>query len=111
MKARQHSKAIIPEANASSVLIKQEKKDGKELFKPFKIDLQVLTGEEGLALRCKINDNMFASAASGGIPDFSYWVDVVRSGTYLTDEQIQAYSTDEIMAIAERIVEDLNKKK
>ena len=74
-------------------------------FKTFKIDLKEL----GLDERSELNDK-FMEAAVDGVPKFSFWVDVVRQGTDLPDEEINKYSTDELIAIANKIFEEANKK-
>ncbi len=76
-------------------------------FKSFEIELKEL----GLKDRCKLNDEMIAKSKGDEIPGFSYWIDVIRIGTELTDEEINKYSTDEIVAIAQKIFEEANKKK
>ena len=75
-------------------------------FKTFKIDLKEL----GLDERSELNDK-FMEAAVDGVPKFSFWVDVVTQGTDLPDEEINKYSTDELIAIANKIFEEANKKK
>ena len=75
-------------------------------FKTFKIDLKELNLDE----RSALNDK-FMQEAHEGLPNFSFWVDVVRQGTDLPDEEINKYSTDELIGIANKIFEEANKKK
>ena len=75
-------------------------------FKTFKIDLKELNLDE----RSALNDK-FMQEANEGLPNFSFWVDVVRQGTELPDKEINKYSTDELIAIANKIFEEANKKK
>ena len=75
-------------------------------FKTFKIDLKELDLDQ----RSELNDK-FMVEANNSIPKFSFWVDVVRQGTELPDEEINKYSTDELIAIANKIFEEANKKK
>lgn len=75
-------------------------------FKTFKIDLKELDLDQ----RSELNDK-FMEEANNGVPNFSFWVDVVRQGTELPDEEINKYSTDELIAIANKIFEEANKKK
>lgn len=84
--------------------IKVESK-GKE-FKSFNIDLKILNLDE----RCELNDK-FISQANNGVPKFSFWVDVIRIGTELSDEDINKFSTDELIGIANKVFEETNKKK
>ena len=50
---------------------------------------------------------------SGGISNIGFgdWVNMVRLATTLTDEQINGYTDTEIIAIANRCYEVVNKKK
>tara|TARA_R100000808_G_C2099379_1_gene117003 strand:- start:590 stop:850 length:261 start_codon:yes stop_codon:yes gene_type:complete len=75
-------------------------------FKTFRIDLKELNLDE----RSALNDK-FMQEANEGLPKFSFWVDVVRQGTELPDEEINKFSTDELIAIANKIFEEANKKK
>ena len=75
-------------------------------FKTFRIDLKELNLDERSALNDKIMQE-----ANEGLPKFSFWVDVVRQGTELPDEEINKFSTDELIAIANKIFEEANKKK
>ena len=75
-------------------------------FKTFKIDLKELDLDQ----RSELNDK-FMVEANNSIPKFSFWVDVVRQGTELPDEEINKFSTDELIAIANKIFEEANKKK
>ena len=80
----------------------------KQTFKSFEIELKEL----GLDERSKLNDN-FTNAfnESNQLPKFSFWVDVIRNGTSLSDEEINKYPTEELIAIANKIFEVANKKK
>ena len=75
-------------------------------FKTFKIDLKELDLDQ----RSELNDK-FMEESSNGVPNFSFWVDVIRMGTELPDEEINKYSTDELIAITNKIFEEANKKK
>ncbi len=82
-------------------------KTHNQKFKSFEIELKTL----GLQDRCKLNDEMIAKSQEDKQPGFSYWVNVLRIGTDLTDEEINKFSSEEIIAIAETIFEEANKKK
>ena len=75
-------------------------------FKSFNIDLKILNLDE----RSELNDK-FMEEANNGVPKFSFWVDVVRQGTDLSDEEINKFSTDELIGIANKVFEEANKKK
>ena len=78
-----------------------------QAFKKFEIELKELD----LKSRCKLNDEIIKKSQSNEMPGFSYWVDVIRIGTDLSDEEINKYSSDEIAAIANAIFEEANRKK
>ena len=45
------------------------------------------------------------------MPNFTFWGAIVLEFTNLTEEKLNDYSTDEIIAIANTIFEEANKKK
>ncbi len=75
-----------------------------ESIKQFNIEIKELTLDE----RAELNDMIIDEA----IPkNFSFWLKVIRLGSDLTDDEINSYSTDEIVAIAGSIIGEANKKK
>jgi hypothetical protein len=76
-------------------------KDGKNTFE---VELKSLNLQE----RCELNDKLLDQETKR---NFSYWVWVVQFGTTLTDEDINKYSTSQIVEISNVIFEEVNKKK
>ncbi len=76
-------------------------------FKAFEIEVLPITWKK----RCELNDMMLKESASGTIPSFSFWGKVVLDCTELNEDDLNKYSTDEIVAIANAIFEEANKKK
>lgn len=82
-----------------------DKKNNQD-FKPFEVEIDTIDWET----RCKLNDMMMEESKSGA-PSFSFWGKVVLDCTNLTEEELNKYSTAEIIAIANVIYEEANKKK
>ena len=76
-------------------------------FKEFEVDVEEITWKK----RCELNDLMISKGADGDIPSFSFWGEIVLKYTKLGEEELNNYSTDEIIAIANTIFEFANKKK
>ena len=76
-------------------------------FKPFEVDILPITWKK----RCELNDMMIESNADGKIPSFSWWGNVVLKYTEIKEDKLNDFSTDEIIAIANAIFEEANKKK
>ena len=62
-------------------------------------------------MRCELNDLMIKENSNGSMPSFSWWGDIVLKYTDLKESELNKYSTDEIIAIANTIFEVANKKK
>ena len=76
-------------------------------FKTFEIQMDKITWKK----RCKLNDMMIEKNNADGMPNFTFWGAIVLEFTNLTEEKLNDYSTDEIIAIANTIFEEANKKK
>ena len=76
-------------------------------FKTFEIEIEDITWKR----RCELNDLMFSKGAEGKVPTFSFWGEIVLQFTELTESELNKYSTDAIVAIANTIFEVANKKK
>ena len=76
-------------------------------FKTFEISIKDINWK----MRCELNDKMIQQNENGKMPPFSWWGDVVLKYTALKEEELNKYSTDEIIAIANKIFEVANKKK
>tara|TARA_R110002020_G_scaffold94709_1_gene227660 strand:- start:223 stop:501 length:279 start_codon:yes stop_codon:yes gene_type:complete len=76
-------------------------------FKEFEVEIKDITWK----MRCNLNDLMIEENAKNGTPTFSWWGNIVLQYTELKEEELNKYSTDEIIAIANKIFEVANKKK
>ena len=76
-------------------------------FKPFNIEIVDITWKK----RCELNDMMIASTQKDVIPTFTFWGDIVLKFTTLKEDELNKYTTDEIIAISNSIFEFANRKK
>ena len=76
-------------------------------FKTFEISIRDINWK----MRCELNDKMIKENSNGAMPSFSWWGDIVLKYTDLKELELNKYSTDEIIAIANSIFEIANKKK
>ena len=76
-------------------------------FKSFELEIEPITWKQ----RCKLNDMMIHKNNEDGMPDFTFWGSIVLEFTKLSEDKLNNYSTDEIIAIANTIFEEANKKK
>ena len=83
--------------------MKKVKVDGKGI-KTFEVEFKELN----LTERAEINDLIFDEEAK---KNFSFWLDIIKRGTTLKDEDIHQYSNDEIYSIGGRVLFEMNKKK
>tara|TARA_Y100001963_G_scaffold50253_1_gene70378 strand:- start:33 stop:302 length:270 start_codon:yes stop_codon:yes gene_type:complete len=86
--------------------IKVTPKEGQN-FKTFEITIKDINWK----MRCELNDMGIQENSNGGMPSFSWWGEIVLKYTDLKESELNKYSTDEIMAIANTIFEVANKKK
>ena len=82
------------------------KPNDKQTFKEFEIQIDEITWKK----RCELNDKMLEHS-SGKIPPFSFWGEIVLNYTNMTEEEINKFSTDEIIAMANKVFEVANSKK
>ena len=75
-----------------------------EGFKPFDVDIKELN----LTERAEINDLIFDQEVS---KNFSFWLDIIKRGSNLNEDEINKLSNDEIFAIGGSIIVEMNKKK
>ena len=75
-----------------------------EGFKPFDVEIKELN----LTERAEINDLIFDVKVS---KNFSFWLDIIKRGTTLTDDEIHKYSNEEIYSLGAKIILEMNKKK
>ena len=76
-------------------------------FKTFEIGIKNISWK----MRCELNDKMIKENSNGSVPSFSWWGEVVLKYTDMKETELNKYSTDEIIAIANTIFEVANKKK
>ena len=75
-----------------------------EGFKPFDIEIKELN----LTERAEIKDLIFSQEVS---KNFSFWLDIIKRGTDLTEDDINKYSNDELYGLGASIIVEMNKKK
>ena len=78
-----------------------------QTFKTFQIPIKTINWK----MRCELNDMMIKENSNGDMPSFSWWGNIVLKYTDLKEEDLNKYSTDEIIGIANTIFEVANKKK
>jgi len=76
-------------------------------FKEFEIEIVDITWKK----RCELNDMMIESTKEGNTPSFSFWGDIVLKYTTLKEQELNKFTTDEIIAISNSIFEHANRKK
>ena len=76
-------------------------------FKQFEIPIKDINWK----MRCELNDMMIKENSTDTMPSFSWWGDIVLKYTELKESELNKYSTDEIIAIANTIFLIANKKK
>ena len=82
------------------------KPNDEQEFKQFQVDIKDI----GWRQRCKLNDAMIKENGNGKMPSFSWWGAIVLEFTELKEIELNKYSTDEIIAIANTVFEVANKK-
>ena len=83
------------------------KSTGEQTFKDFEVEIKQITWK----MRCELNDMYVSENSNNGIPNFSWWGNIVLKYTDIKEEELNKYSTDEIIAIANTIFVFANKKK
>ena len=81
--------------------------DQEQDFKPFEVAIKDINWK----MRCELNDMMLKENSNGAVPNFTWWGNVVLKYTELKELELNKYSTDEIIGIANTIFEIANKKK
>ena len=75
-----------------------------ENFKTFECELKELN----LTERSEINDMIFDTEAK---KNFSFWLDIIKRGTSLSDDELNKYSNEEIYGLGASVIVEMNKKK
>ena len=73
-------------------------------FKTFECELKELN----LTERAEINDLIFDTESK---KNFSFWLDIIKRGTSLSDDELNKYSNDEIYGLGASVIVEMNKKK
>ena len=73
-------------------------------FKTFECELKELN----LTERPEINDLIFDTESK---KNFSFWLDIIKRGTSLSDDELNKYSNDEIYGLDASVIIEMNKKK
>ena len=79
------------------------KVEGKDI-KTFEVEFKELN----LTERAEVNDIIFDQESQ---KNFSFWIDIIKRGTTLTDDEIHKYSNEEIYSLGAKIILEMNKKK
>ena len=79
------------------------KVEGKGI-KTFEVEFKELN----LTERAEVNDIIFDDDTK---KNFSFWLDIIKKGTVLKDDEIHKYSNEEIYSLGTRIILEMNKKK
>ena len=64
--------------------------------------------ELNLTQRAEVNDIIFDTDVK---KNFSFWLDIIKRGTTLKDDDIHEYSNEEIYSIGAKVILEMNKKK
>lgn len=80
-----------------------EKKRNQD-FKTFEAEVKYLN----LTERAEINDKIMDTESK---QNFSFWLQIIKDCTKYTDEELNEWSLDQLIALSSAIVEDMNKKK
>ena len=77
--------------------------EGKN-FKAFTIEAKELNLQE----RAELNDKIMDKSVQ---QNFSFWIAIIKDNTDYSDEELNNYSLDELVAMSSAIIENANKKK
>ena len=73
-------------------------------FKAFTIEAKELNLQE----RAELNDKIMDKSVQ---QNFSFWIGIIKDNTDYSDEELNNYSLDELVAMSSAIIENANKKK
>ena len=73
-------------------------------FKTFEAEIKLLNLNE----RAEINDLIMDQEVN---KNFSFWLKIIKDSTRYSDEELNEWSLDQIIALSSAIVEEMNKKK
>ena len=83
------------------------KANDNQSFKTFEVEIPEIDWKK----RCELNDLMIATTQEGNTPTFTFWGDICLKYTKLSEEELNNCTTDEIIAIANKVFEVANSKK
>ena len=75
-----------------------------QTFKAFTIEAKELNLQE----RAELNDKIMDKSVQ---QNFSFWIGIIKDNTDYSDEELNNYSLDELVAMSSAIIENANKKK
>ena len=73
-------------------------------FKVFEIEVR----EPNLQERAKLNDALMSTETE---QNFSFFLSIIKDNTRYTDDELNAYALDELVAMSTAIIDNANKKK
>jgi len=85
------------------IKVKPDKERNQD-FKPFEVEVKELN----LTERADMNDLIMDQDRK---QNFSFWLKIIKDCTRYTDDELNCYSLDELVAISSAIILDINKKK
>ena len=75
-----------------------------QTFKTFEIKVR----QPNLMERAALNDKIMDTEKK---QNFSFWLEIIKEFTAYSDEELNDYSLDELVAMSSAIIENANKKK
>ena len=83
------------------------KKDTTQDFDKFEVEVKDVTWKQ----RCELNDSLMKECRGGNVPVFSWWANVALKFTALKQDELNKYTSDEILSIGNAVLDFANKKK
>ncbi len=80
------------------------KPNANQDFKAFEIEARQLN----LQQRTELNDKLMDQSVP---QNFTFWIGIIKENTTYSDDELNEYSLDELVAMASAIIESANKKK
>ena len=80
------------------------KPNANQDFKAFEIEARQLN----LQQRTELNDKLMDQSVP---QNFTFWICIIKENTTYSDDELNEYSLDELVAMASAIIESANKKK
>ena len=79
------------------------KPNANQDFKAFEIEARQLN----LQQRTELNDKLMDKSVP---QNFTFWIGIIKENTTYSDDELNEYSLDELVAMASAIIESANKK-